>query len=192
MGYCRVLGLGGLDPLPLVPPPLLLPLPPLGGLLLPLSLGGVGLFSVGGGLLFVGGGGVDCVGQLALVSITKPSGHVFVVGGVNGCSVCVHDGSFGFILQSTGGGVPVVQLPAAHVVPFPTDPATVMLSFVMLIGVIVVLVFGITANVFVADPDLPSADACTSTLNFPGVASPLILHRCEYMPWSFVAPVRGS
>jgi hypothetical protein len=51
---------------------------------LSLPLGGVGLFSVGGGLLFVGGGGVDCVGQLAPVSITKPSGHVFVVGGVNG------------------------------------------------------------------------------------------------------------
>jgi hypothetical protein len=40
----------------------------------------------------------------------------------------VHDGSFGFVLQSTGGGVPVVQLPA-HVdpVPFPPDAATVML-----------------------------------------------------------------
>ena len=73
-------------------------------------------------------------------------------------------------------------LPHVDPVPFPPDPATVMLSFVMLIGVIVVLVFGITTNVFVADPYLPSADACTSTLNFPGVASPLILHRCEYMP----------
>ena len=82
-----------------------------------LLLGGLGLLL----------GGVDCVGQLALASITNPSGHVFVVGGVNGCSVCVHDGSFGFILQSTGGGVPVVQLPAAHVVPFPPDAATVML-----------------------------------------------------------------
>jgi hypothetical protein len=59
MGYCRVLGLDGLDPPPLLPLPLLLPLPPLGGLLLPLSLplGGVGLFSLGGGLLFVAGGG---------------------------------------------------------------------------------------------------------------------------------------
>src|SRR2546427_6509719 len=104
-GYCWVLGFGGLDPPPLLPPPLLLPLPPLGGLLLPLSLplGGVGLFLVGGGLLFVVGGGVDCVGQLALASIIDPSGHFFVVGGVNGCSICVHDGSFGFILQSTGG-----------------------------------------------------------------------------------------
>lgn len=60
-------------------------------------------------MLFVGGGGVDCVGQLALASIIDSSGHFFVVGGVNGCSVCVHDGSFGFILQSIGGGVPVVQ-----------------------------------------------------------------------------------
>jgi len=125
-GYCRVLGFGGLDPPPLLPPPLLLPLPPpLGGLLLPLSLplGGVGLFSVGGGLLSVGGGGVDCVGQLALVSITEPSGHVFVVGGVNGCSVCVHDGSFGFILQSTGGGVPVQLFTHVEPVPEPPDDA---------------------------------------------------------------------
>jgi hypothetical protein len=27
-------------------------------------------------------GGVDCVGQFALASITDPSGHVFVVGGI--------------------------------------------------------------------------------------------------------------
>lgn len=43
----------------------------------------------GGDGLLLGGfppdvdGGVDCVGQLAPVSITEPSGHVFVVGGVN-------------------------------------------------------------------------------------------------------------
>jgi hypothetical protein len=55
------------------------------------------LLLLGGGLLLVGGvpdvdggvddvfgfvGGVDCVGQFALASITDPSGHVFVVGGV--------------------------------------------------------------------------------------------------------------
>ena len=74
------------------------------------------------------GGGVDCVGQFALASITDPSGHVLVVGGDNGCSVCVHDGSFGFVLQSTSGGVPVVQLPT-HVdpVPFPPDAGIVKL-----------------------------------------------------------------
>jgi hypothetical protein len=106
-------------------------------------LGGLGLLLGGGDGLLLGGdvggidiigggsdvdGGVDCVGQFALASITDPSGHVFVVGGVNGCSVCVHDGSFGFVLQSTGAGVPVVQLPA-HVdpVPFPPDAGIVKL-----------------------------------------------------------------
>jgi hypothetical protein len=66
---------------------------------LSLSLGGGGLLLslFGGGFV---GGGVDCVGQLALPSITDPSGHVLVVGGVNGCCVSVHDGSFGFVLQS--------------------------------------------------------------------------------------------
>jgi hypothetical protein len=35
----------------------------------------------------------------------------------------VHDGSFGFFVQSTGGDVvPVVQLPAAHVDPVPDPP----------------------------------------------------------------------
>jgi hypothetical protein len=34
----------------------------------------------------------------------------------------VHDGSFGFLLQSTVGVVPEVQLPAAHVVPVPFPP----------------------------------------------------------------------
>ncbi len=79
----------------------------------------------GGGVDDEGGGGVfgivDGVGQVALASITDPSGHVLVVrGGVN---VCVHNGSFGFFVQSTGGGVPVVQLPAAHIKPelFPPD-----------------------------------------------------------------------
>ena len=35
----------------------------------------------------------------------------------------MHNGSFGFFVQSTGGGVPVVQLPAAHIKPelFPPD-----------------------------------------------------------------------
>lgn len=104
----------------LPPPPLLLPLPPLG---LPLSLGGGG-----GGVDDEGGGGVfgfvDGVGQVALASITDPSGHVLVVGDVvDGVNVCVHDGSFGFFVQSTGGAVPVVQLPAAHVDPelFPPE-----------------------------------------------------------------------
>jgi len=123
--------------LPLLPPePPLLPLPPL-GLPLLLLLGGLGLLLGGGvvgGIDITGGGvpdadgGVDCVGQVALTSITDPSGHVLVVGGDNGCSVCVHDGSFGFVLQSTGGGVPVVQLPThADPVPFPPDAGIVKL-----------------------------------------------------------------
>jgi hypothetical protein len=37
----------------------------------------------------------------------------------------VHDGSFGFLVQSTGGAVPEVQLPAAHVVPLPFPPPDV-------------------------------------------------------------------
>jgi hypothetical protein len=83
---------------------------------LPLSLGG-GDDDEGGGAVF---GIVDGVGQVALASITDPSGHVLVVGG--GVNVCVHDGSFGFFVQSTGG-VLVVQLPAEHVDPelFPPD-----------------------------------------------------------------------
>jgi hypothetical protein len=83
-------------------------------------LGGVP--DVDGGVDGVPGfvGGVDGVGQFALASITDPSGHVLVVGG--GVNVCVHDGSFGFFVQSTGGGVPVVQLPAAHVDPAPGPP----------------------------------------------------------------------
>jgi len=54
---------------------------PLGGGLL---LGG-GVPDVDGGVDGVFGfvGGVDCVGQFALASITDPSGHVFVVGGVD-------------------------------------------------------------------------------------------------------------
>ncbi len=136
--------------------------------------------------------GVDVVGHLSVVGFVDPSGHVCVDGF---CGCFVHDGSEGFALQSTvsGGGVPIVQL-LVHdgPVPFPPDAGIVMLFLVMLIGVVVMLVFGITINVVVADPDLPSADACTSTLNFPGVESPLILHWCEYMPWPFVTPVRGS
>jgi hypothetical protein len=90
-----------------------------------LSLGGVGLllFPLGGGMLLVGGG-VDCVGQFALASITDPSGHVLVVGdAVDGVKVWGHDGSVGFFVQSIGGGVPDVQLPAEHVDPdpFPLD-----------------------------------------------------------------------
>jgi hypothetical protein len=109
----------------------------LGGLLLGGGGDGLLLGGVGGGppdvdggvdgvLGFVGGDG------LALASITDPSGHVLVVGDVNvggGVNVCVHDGSVGFFVQSTGGGIDVLQLPAAHVdpVPFPPDAATVML-----------------------------------------------------------------
>jgi hypothetical protein len=121
-------GFGGLDPPPplMLPPPLplLVPLPPLGGLLLPLLLvfGGVGLLSLGGGLLFVGGVGGDCVGQLALASITDPSGHVFVVGEVGGgVNDCAHEGSFGFFVQSTGGAIPKVQL-FTHIDPAPDPP----------------------------------------------------------------------
>ena len=97
--------------------------------------GGEGLFlgGVGGGPPDVDGG-VDGVlgfvggdGQVALASITDPSGHVLVVGGAEvggGVNVCAHDGSFGFFVQSTGGSVvPVVQLSAAHV--DPVDPAPV-------------------------------------------------------------------
>jgi hypothetical protein len=94
-------------------------------LLLPLSLllGG-GLLSLGGGVCVFGllGFGDDgCVGQVALASITDPSGHVLVVGDFDcGANVCVHDGSLGFFVQSiVGGVVPEVQLPAAHVVPLP-------------------------------------------------------------------------
>jgi hypothetical protein len=105
-----------------------------------LLLGGPGLLlgGVGGGVDDEGGGGVfgivDGVGQVALASITDPSGHVLVVGDVgvpdvdggvvvDGVNVWVQDGSVGILVQSTGGGVPVVQLPAAHVdpVPFPPD-----------------------------------------------------------------------
>jgi hypothetical protein len=106
---------------------------------------GCGVSDVDGGVDGIFGfvGGVDCVGQFALASTTDPSAHVFVVGEadggtevnggvpdvdggvvVDGVNVCVHDGSFGFFVQSTGGGVlPEVQLPAAHVDPelFPPD-----------------------------------------------------------------------
>jgi hypothetical protein len=146
--------LDDLSPLLLLSPPLSLldddglPLSLLGGFGL-LSLGGVGLLSVGGALLLSvpGGGfvvgGVDCVGQLALASITDPSGHVFVAAG-GGVNVCVHEGSFGLVTQDDGllaafghaifvgsvlqftefCGLPV-QLPAAQVVPFPPPDAGV-------------------------------------------------------------------
>ena len=105
-------------------------------------------------------GGVDCVGQFALASITDRSGHVFVVGVVDGgtdvnggvvvdgVNDWVHDGSVGFFVQSTGGGVPEVQLPAAHVFPLPFPPPDVEID--LLLGCIaaddaddiVVLTFG--------------------------------------------------
>ena len=66
------------------------------------------------------------MGQFAPTSITDPSGHVFVVGDVvDGVKVCVHDGSVGFFVQSTGGGVAEVQLPAPHVDPDPFTPPDV-------------------------------------------------------------------
>jgi hypothetical protein len=37
----------------------------------------------------------------------------------------VHDGSVGFFVQSTGGGVAEVQLPAPHVDPDPFTPPDV-------------------------------------------------------------------
>jgi hypothetical protein len=68
---------------------------------LSLPLGGVA------GLLFIGGG-VDCVGQLALASITDPSGHVCVDGDVgyeNGFSkfcikILAHSASVQFLAAS--------------------------------------------------------------------------------------------
>ncbi len=100
-------------------------------------LGGVPDVDGGADGVFGFVGGVDCVGQFALASITDPSGHVFVVGGVDGgtdvnggvdvdgVNDWVHDGSVGFFVQSTGGAVPEVQLPAAHVVPLPFPPPDV-------------------------------------------------------------------
>ena len=60
--------------------------------------------------------------EVVLESVTQ--GRKRVVGVViDGVNVCVHNGSVGFFVQSTGGGVPVVQLPAAHIKPelFPPD-----------------------------------------------------------------------
>lgn len=135
-----------LDPLlPLLSEPPLLPLPLSLG---PLLLGGDvlspgGLLSVLGGLLlfgvFVGGFDVDggfgllfdVLGQVALASITESSGHVLVVGdGVNVCVADAHDGSVGFLVQSTGGRVDVVQL-LTHVDLAPNPPdAEVFVLFV--------------------------------------------------------------
>jgi hypothetical protein len=108
------------------------------------------LLLLGGGLLLDGGvpevdggvdgvfgfvDGVDCVGQFALASITDPSGHVFVVGDVvvGGVNVWVHNGSFGVFVQSSCGGVPVVQL-FTHVgpLPFPPDAGTVELVILLI------------------------------------------------------------
>jgi hypothetical protein len=94
-------------------------------------LGG-GVPDVDGGVDGVFGveGGVDCVGQFALASITDPSGHVFVVGPVvDGVNDWVHEGSVGFFVQSTGGGVPVVQL-FTHVDPTPDPPDEVFVLFI--------------------------------------------------------------
>ena len=71
----------------------------------------------GVGLLFV-------VGQVALASITDPSGQVLVVGDVvDGVNDCVQDGSVGFFVQSTGGGVPVQLYTHVDRVPEPPDDA---------------------------------------------------------------------
>lgn len=89
-------------PLPLLPELLD---PPDGGDGLPLPLG---LDGPAEG--FEGMDGVDVVGHLSVADITEPSGHVLLVGGgVNVCVADAHDGSVGFLVQSTGGGVPVVQ-----------------------------------------------------------------------------------
>jgi len=97
----------------------------------------------GGGVDGVFGfvGGVDCVGQFALASITDPSGHVFVVGGVDGgtdvnggddgVNDWVHEGSVGFFVQSTGGAVPEAHLPTAHVVPLPFTPPDVGMDLLL-------------------------------------------------------------
>jgi hypothetical protein len=62
------------------------------------------LFVVMGGLLLlIGFGGVDgviLVGQFAFTFTTDPSGHFLVVSG--SFCLCRHDGSEGFVLQSTG------------------------------------------------------------------------------------------
>ena len=103
-------------------------------------LGG-GVPDVDGGVDGVFGfvGGVDCVGQFALASITDPSGHVFVVGGVDvdGVNEWVHDGSFWFFVQSTGGGVPIVQLPT-HVDPVPLPPDAGIVKLLPDVGVVAV------------------------------------------------------
>jgi hypothetical protein len=86
-------------------------------------LGVVGVDSVLGVVGVDGGVVVGGIGQVELASITDPSGHVLVVGGAGGgVNDWVHDGSVGFLVQSTGGAVPVVQLPAAHVDPAPDVP----------------------------------------------------------------------
>jgi hypothetical protein len=119
-------------------------------------LGGLGVLLGGGDGLLLGGdvggidiigggsdvdGGVDGVGQFALASITDPSGHVFVVGDVGGgVNDWVHDGSFGFVLQSTGGGVPVVQLLAAQVVPFTPDAGIDVLLGCLAADVVVLVI----------------------------------------------------
>src|SRR5207247_7070920 len=69
----------------------------------------------------------------SVAGIVEPSGHVFVVGGVDGgtdvnggvdvdgVNDWVHDGSVGFFIQSTCGGVPEVQL-FTQVDPVPDPP----------------------------------------------------------------------
>lgn len=66
----------------------------------------------------------DSVGHLPLGFGCDPSGH-FLLGDIGGVAkVCVHDGSFGFLEQSTmDGGVPEVQLPVVHVVPLLLPPS---------------------------------------------------------------------
>jgi len=59
-------------------------------------LGGVPDVDGGVDVVFGFVGGVDCVGQFALASITDPSGHVFVVGVVDG-GTDVNGGGVGVI-----------------------------------------------------------------------------------------------
>jgi hypothetical protein len=135
-----------------------------------LLLGG-GVPDVDGGVDGVFGfvGGVDCVGQFALASITDPSGHVFVVGGVDGgtdvnggvvvdgVNDWVHDGSFGFFVQSTGGGVPIVQLPT-HVDPVPFPPDAGIVKLLPDVGVVAVklLACGVDSGIVVGPSPQPN------------------------------------
>jgi hypothetical protein len=105
-----------------------------------LPLGGLGLLL--GGVPPDVDGDVDRVGQFVLASITDPSGHVLVVGDVGGVNVCLHDGSFGFFVQSTGGGVPVQLFTHVEPVPDPPDDGIDVLLGCNAADDVVVLTYG--------------------------------------------------